>query len=64
MVHDKILNFLTPRQNVTVFEGRDALVGNLFGVKRQVTESVQVGKKRKAKQAEIDSKADEDIKLI
>ena len=32
VVHDKIVNFLTPLENLTVFEGRDAIVNNLFGV--------------------------------
>lgn len=32
IVHDKILNFLTPIENLTMFEGRNAVVSNLFGV--------------------------------
>lgn len=32
VVHDKIINFLTPLENLTIFEGRDAIVNNLFGV--------------------------------
>ena len=32
IVHDKILNFLTPIENLTLFEGRNAIVSNLFGV--------------------------------
>ena len=32
IVHDKILNFLTPLENLTMFEGRQAIVTNLFGV--------------------------------
>jgi len=31
-VHDKILNFLTPLENLTLSEGREAIVSNLFGV--------------------------------
>lgn len=32
VVHDKIVNFLTPLDNITMFEGREAIVNNLFGV--------------------------------
>jgi protein AATF/BFR2 len=32
VVHDKIVNFLTPLENLTMFEGREAIVNNLFGV--------------------------------
>lgn len=32
VVHEKIVNFLTPLENLTMFEGRDAIVNNLFGV--------------------------------
>jgi protein AATF/BFR2 len=32
VIHDKILNFLTPIENLYVFEGREAIVSNLFGV--------------------------------
>jgi Apoptosis-antagonizing transcription factor, C-terminal len=32
VVHDKILNFLTPLENLALFEGREAIVSNLFGV--------------------------------
>jgi protein AATF/BFR2 len=31
IVHDKILNFLTPNENLHLAEGRDAIVSNLFG---------------------------------
>ena len=31
VVHDKILNFLTPVDNLGMLEGRDAIVTNLFG---------------------------------
>lgn len=32
VVHDKIVNFCTPLDNLIVFDGRDAIVNNLFGV--------------------------------
>jgi hypothetical protein len=32
VVHEKIINFLTPLSNLTVFEGREAIANNLFGV--------------------------------
>ena len=32
VVHDKITNFMTPLENLVRFEGRDAIVRNLFGV--------------------------------
>jgi protein AATF/BFR2 len=32
VVHEKILNFLVPLQNLKLFEGREAIVSNLFGV--------------------------------
>ena len=31
-MHDKITNFMTPLENLVRFEGRDAIVRNLFGV--------------------------------
>ena len=31
VVHDKILNFLPPRDNLQLFDGRSAILGNLFG---------------------------------
>jgi len=32
VIHDKIVNFLVPLENLTLFEGREAIVSNLFGV--------------------------------
>ena len=32
VIHDKIVNFLVPLENLTLFEGREAIVTNLFGV--------------------------------
>ena len=31
VVHDQILNFMTPRENHNKIEGRNAIVENLFG---------------------------------
>ena len=32
VIHDKIVNFLVPLENLKLLEGRDAIVSNLFGV--------------------------------
>ena len=67
VVHDKILNFLTPQQNLLAVEGRQALVANLFGVKKAQNEVEQqlTGKKRKARKATFATAEDEDdIALI
>lgn len=32
VIHDKIVNFMTPLENITMFDGREAIVNNLFGV--------------------------------
>lgn len=32
VIHDKIVNFLVPLENLELFEGREAIVSNLFGV--------------------------------
>ena len=69
VVHDKILNFLTPIQNLQAVEGREALVGNLFGVKNTAATSDDnmVGKKRskKSKKAAVLMENEEDdIALI
>ena len=32
VIHDKIVNFLVPLENLKLSEGRDAIVSNLFGV--------------------------------
>lgn len=34
-MHEKIVNFMTARDNLARFEGRDAIVGKLFGVHAQ-----------------------------
>jgi protein AATF/BFR2 len=34
VVHDKIVNFMTPSDNLRRFEGREAILSNLFGVLR------------------------------
>ena len=35
VIHDKIVNFLVPLENLTLSEGRDAIVSNLFGVRQR-----------------------------
>ena len=67
VVHEKILNFLTPQQNLQAAEGREALVSNLFGAKKtqKETEMLLAGSKRKAKKATFADLEDaEDIALI
>ena len=66
VVHDKILNFLTPQQNLLAVEGREALVANLFGAKKKLQQTA-VGKKRKSggKPIGVIGESDEDdIALI
>ena len=46
VVHDKIVNFLTPLDNLVELEGRDAIVKNLFGANTEVQ-----SKKRRRKQS-------------
>jgi len=35
VIHDKIVNFLVPLENLTLSEGRDAIVSNLFGIRQR-----------------------------
>jgi len=37
VVHDKILNFMTPLENLKLFEGRDAICSNMFGVRHETS---------------------------
>lgn len=37
VVHDTIANFMTPLENLVRFEGRDAIVNNMFGVGQKHT---------------------------
>ena len=65
VVHEKLLNFMTSMQvNLQKVEGRDALVGNLFGVKNSGSSMPEIGKKRKAKQSVTIGESDDDIALI
>ena len=54
MVHDKILNFLTPIDNLAVLEGREAIVANLFGVNSNKARKTGDSKKptKKSKKAD------------
>jgi protein AATF/BFR2 len=45
VVHDKILNFLVPLDNLKLLEGREAIVSNLFGVR---SASVKIPKVQKS----------------
>ena len=58
-MHDKMLNFMTPMQNLEVVEGRNALVENLFGVKK-ANETILAGRKRKASKKKITIGNDDD----
>jgi hypothetical protein len=31
VVHDKLLNFMVPQDNVSLIEGKDHIINNLFG---------------------------------
>lgn len=53
VVHEKILNFLMPQQNLAALEGKEALVANLFGRKKQA-DLAQAGRKRGRKDAPVD----------
>jgi hypothetical protein len=54
IVHDKILNFLTPAENLHLVEGRDAIVNNLFGGST----------KRTKKEVRMNHDSDDDVKLL
>lgn len=41
IVHDKILNFFTPIDNLDMVEGRDAIVSNLFGAAQKRARHVE-----------------------
>ena len=49
VVHDKILNFLTPMDNLAVLEGRDAIVDNLFGAGASQARSSSEARKKAGK---------------
>ena len=53
IVHDKILNFLTPVENLGLAEGRDAIVSNLFG-----------GSTKRVKKPRTNYDSDDDVKLL
>lgn len=42
VVHEKIVNFMTIQENIERMDGRDAIVGNLFGVHKQPVKKVTV----------------------
>lgn len=54
VVHDKILNFMPPRENLALVEGRNAIVANLFGRRTMGAE----GPKKRQRQSS------DDIQLI
>ena len=55
VVHDKILNFLTPIDNLAMLEGREAIVANLFGARAsKVSESRDTNKKTNKKSRKVD----------
>ena len=67
------MNFLVPVDNLQVVEGRDALVGNLFGAKRMAdlaAEQMAAKKDRKRRRTsketfgDDDGESDADIQLI
>ena len=33
VVYDKILNFMPPKENLSLFEGKNAIINNFFGKK-------------------------------
>ena len=55
-MHDKIINFMTPLENLAKFEGRDAIISNLFGVGHKTNNLLSAGK--------VSSKRGDDVKLI
>jgi len=42
VVHEKIVNFMTIQENIEKMDGRDAIVGNLFGVHKQPVKAGKV----------------------
>ena len=67
VVHDKILNFLTPTDNLAVLEGRDAIVTNLFGASSSKARGREDAKKaggRKAKRAQAGAEVEDPVKLL
>jgi len=42
VVHEKIVNFMTIQENIDKMDGRDAIVGNLFGVQKHQLKKVTV----------------------
>lgn len=45
MVHDKLLNFMAPQDNLSILEGKDQILLNLFnkiGTKQQKKEKLDV----------------------
>ena len=58
VVHEKLLNFMTPQDNLNIAEGYEAILLTLFGAKPTNSEVVAVGKKRNQRE-DLD-----DIQLI
>ena len=63
VVHDRILNFLTPIDNLAVLEGREAIVANLFGVSTSKVRNSGDSKKPSKKSKKADEVKDA-VKLL
>ena len=67
VVHDKILNFLTPIDNLIILEGREAIVKNLFGASSSRAHNSSGAKKRagkKPRKVEMGSDTEDPVKLV
>ena len=64
VVHDKILNFLTPLDNLAILEGREAIVTNLFGTNVSKTLSKHDQKKKSSKRSRRVEEVEDPVKLL
>ena len=64
VVHDKILNFLTPIDNLGTLEGREAIVSNLFGANTSRMLSKADEKKKLSKKSKRTDSVEDPVKLL
>ena len=65
VIHEKLVNFMTPADNFDIQEGRESIVKSLFGQQPVIEEeAVNANGKRKRKNNRHEEEAEDEIRLI
>ncbi len=65
VIHEKLVNFMTPADNFDIQEGRESVVKSLFGQQPVIEEeTVNANGKRKRKNNRHEEEAEDEIRLI